>query len=91
MWETRFARIANALNNLPIAKGNNHSGLGTGNFDIITPNRLLLVRNNQRRLGGEGMDFESGANLQKLLAGSHKIFGTWYRLYIDNIHLLNMA
>ena len=46
MWETTFARIFNALNDMSIAKGNNHSGLQTRNFDIIIPKRLLLGRNN---------------------------------------------
>lgn len=90
MWEVMFARIANALNDLPIAEGNT-SNTVTRNFNIITPNRLLLGRNNRRGLSGEGIDFESSANLQRMLALSHKIFSIWYRLYLDNIHLLNMA
>ena len=89
MWETTFARIANALNDLPVAKGNTHSGTVMGNFDIIMPNRILLCRNNRKGISGEGIDFESSANLQRLLARSHEIFSTWYRLYIENIHLLN--
>ena len=89
MWEMTFARIANSLNDLPIAKGNAHSGTATRNFDIITPNRLLLGRNNRRGMSGVGIDFESSANLQRLLARSHKIFSTWFRLFIENIHLLN--
>ena len=48
--------------------GNNHSGLRTGNFNVITPNRLLLGRNNRRGLGAERINFELSANLQKLLA-----------------------
>ena len=63
MWETTFARIANALNDLPIAKGNTHSGTVTGNVDIIMPNRILLGRNNRRGISGEGIDFKSSANL----------------------------
>ena len=27
--------------------------------------------------------------LQKVLARSHAIFGAWYQIYIENIHLLN--
>ena len=60
-------------------------------FDVITLNRLLLGRNSRRGLSGEGIDVESSANLQRILALSHEIFSVWYRLYIDNIHLLNMA
>ena len=67
MWETTFARIANALNDLPIAKGNTHSGTVMDEFDIITPNRTLLGRNNRRGMSGEGINFESSANLQRLL------------------------
>ena len=44
---------------------------------------------NRRGLSGEGIDFEASSNLQRLLARSHDIFAAWYRLYIDNIHLLN--
>ena len=43
IWETTFDRIANALNDLPTAKGNN-SNSQTERFDVITPNRLLLGR-----------------------------------------------
>ena len=84
MWKTMFARVANCLNNLPIAKGNGHSGTVTVSFDIIMPNRILMGRSL-----GEGIDFEASANLQRLLARSHDIFAAWYRLYIKNIHLLN--
>ena len=74
-----------ALNDLPIAKGNTHSGTVTRNFDIITPNRIFLGRNNRRGLSGEGIDFEASANLQRLPARSHDIFSMWYRLYIENL------
>ena len=39
--------------------GNTHSGTVTENFDIITPNRILLGRNNRRGMSGEVVDFES--------------------------------
>ena len=44
-WETLFSKIANTVDNLPMAKGNmsNSSNLG---YEIITPNRLKLGRNN---------------------------------------------
>ena len=73
MWETTFARISNALNDLPIAKGGN-TRVASDSFDVITPNRLLLGRNNMRGLSGDGIDIETSANLQKLLARSHEIF-----------------
>ena len=80
MWETTFAQIANALNDLPIAKSNN-SNSQTERFDVITLNRLLLGRNNRRGLRGEGIGFKASANLQKVLAQSHAIFGAWYTRY----------
>ena len=46
---------------------------------------------NRRGLSGEGVDFEASANLQRLLVQSHDIFAAWYRLYIENIHLLNAS
>ena len=50
-WETIFAKIVNTVDNLPMAKGNtsNSSNLG---YEIITPNRLKLGRNNYRSLEG---------------------------------------
>ena len=90
MWETTFARIANALNDHPIAKSN-QSNLSSDNFDIITPNRLILGRNSARGLPMEGLDLETSANLQRVLARSHDIFAAWFRIYMENIHLLNTA
>ena len=73
MWETTFARIANALNDLSIAKGSS-TNVNSGSFDVINPNRLLLGRNNRRGLSEDGIDVETSVNLQKLLSRSHEIF-----------------
>ena len=90
MWETTFARISNVLNDHPIGKSN-QTNLSSDTFDIITPNRLILGRNNRRGLSSEGLDFEASANLQKVLSRSHEIFQVWFKIYMENIHLLNMA
>ena len=45
-WETLGQQIANSINNLPIGLGNKVASLE--NVDLITPNRLLLGRNNNR-------------------------------------------
>ena len=42
-------------------------------------------------MSGEGINIEMSANLQTILARSHKIFSVWYKFYLKNIHLLNMA
>ena len=49
-FETCLAFVCNELNNFPICIGSKTEHLG--NVDIITPNRLLLGRNNRRSLGG---------------------------------------
>ena len=43
-WETLGDQIANAINNLLIGLGNECRD--PENIDLITPNRLLLARNN---------------------------------------------
>ena len=43
-WETLGDQVANSINNLPIAIRNVRKDLE--NLDLITPNRLLLARNN---------------------------------------------
>ena len=85
-----FAQISNALNDHPITK-NNQSNLSSDTLDIVTPNRLILGRNNCRGLSADGLDFKASANLQKVLARSHEIFQAWFKIYMQNIHLLNMA
>ena len=50
-WETILARIANHLNNLPICKASSRSTT-VPDYNILTPNRLLLGRNNSRALTG---------------------------------------
>ena len=65
-WETLFAKIANTVDNLPMAKGNtsNSSNLG---HEIITPSRLKLGRNNYRSLEGSGVKLYMASNLVALL------------------------
>ena len=45
-WETLGFQVANTINNLPIAAGKVSQGIEQ--LDLITPNRLLLGRNNDR-------------------------------------------
>ena len=58
MLETKFARIANVLNNLPLANDSS-TGLKTENFEIIKQNRLLL-RTSRRCLLGATRSSEYG-------------------------------
>ena len=47
-WETTFAYISNFFSNLPMARLSKNRSLTTDLNEIVTPNRLLLGRNNQR-------------------------------------------
>ena len=58
-------------------------------FELITPNRILSQP--ARKLAGKGVELIMSVNLQKMLDRSHEIFGIWYYIYIDHIHLLNLT
>ena len=45
-WETLGIQISNSIDNLPIGVGNKTDQLE--NLDILTPNRLILGKNNDR-------------------------------------------
>ena len=56
-WDCIFAKIANTLDDLPMARGDSSNVTNLG-FEIITPNRLKLGRNLNRSLEGSGFKFE---------------------------------
>ena len=88
-WDTLFSRISNSIDNLPLARGDtsNESSLG---YEIITPNRLKLGRNNYRSLEGNGIDLDMSSNFTKILDRNRSIYQQWYQSFIDNVHLLNL-
>ena len=49
-WETVAAEVANCINDFPLGYDSFISDLE--NLDILTPNRLILGRNNDRSLSG---------------------------------------
>ncbi|XP_066933763.1 uncharacterized protein [Clytia hemisphaerica] len=75
-WETLTASIANQINNLPLAIGD-----VTGDFeclDLITPNRLMLGRNNDRAIDGLILcDHPT-----KILKDNEKVFDTWFDVWL---------
>ena len=90
-WDALFSRMSNAIDNLPIARWNasNETTLG---YEIISPNRLKLGRNNYRSLEGCGINLEMSPNFTKLLVDRNRsIYRCWYQTFIDNIHLLNLC
>ena len=76
-WETLMAQISNSINNLPIGLKNIVEDLE--NLDLITPNRLILGRNNERC-----------PNAPLILSGDHKgliernsnIFRAWFKAWL---------
>ena len=83
-WETVFSRIADHIDNLPIARGSDRVPSDLG-WEIITPNRLKLGRNNFRQL--EGSVSLSGGP-QSLLERNRLLQEKWYTLFVERIHLL---
>jgi hypothetical protein len=83
-WETTFSRIADHIDNLPIARGSSNASTDLG-WEIITPNRLKLGRNNFRQL--EGTVVLSGGP-QSLLDRNRLIQERWYEIFVSRIHLL---
>ena len=88
-WDTLFSSVSNALENLPIARGDNSNGTALG-YEIIRPDRLKMGRNNSRSLEGNGIDLEMSLNFTKILDRNRSIYQQWYQTFIDNIHLLNL-
>ena len=88
-WDTLFSRVSNALDNLPIARGDTSNETALG-YKIIMPNRLKMGRNNFRSLEGNGIDLKMTSNFTKILDRNRSIYQQWYQMFIDNIHLLNL-
>ena len=83
-WETVFARIASAVDDVPIARGSASAATDLG-WDIISPNRLKLGRNNYRQLDGPvKIDNCPQSQLQR----NQILTARWYELFIERISLL---
>ena len=71
-WETICQQISNSINNLPIGLGNKSEMLE--NLDILTPNRLILGRNNTR---SPTMPLEISHDVKKIIQSNNEVFRTW--------------
>ena len=76
-WETLCASIANSINDLPIAKGNQVADLEFA--DLITPNRLKLGRNNARCPDGPLL---VTGKAEKIIRSNANIFNTWFESWL---------
>ena len=76
-WETVAAITANCINDLPLATHGTKGDLD--NLDLITPNRLLLGRNNDRSPVGNMSATES---YDKIIESNAKIFNSWFENWL---------
>ena len=88
-WETLFLKVANTVDNLPMAKGSTSNTRNLG-YEIINPNRLKLGRNNFRTLDGSGIKLDMADNLTGMLERNRELYCEWYKIFINNIHLLDL-
>ena len=79
-WETLCAEIANCINDLPIGLMNVNTDLG--NLDLLTPNRLLLGRNNDRS-PIEPVEMTNKAD--KIIEANKEIFRVWFKCWLIEI------
>ena len=76
-WETLGQQISNSINNLPIGLGNKCEALE--NLDLLTPNRLLLGRNNCRN---PTVPLELSGDLKKIVESNARIFESWFKEWL---------
>ena len=76
-WETLGQQISNSINNLPIGLGNKCDALE--NLDLLTPNRLLLGRNNNRC---PTAPLVLTTDVRKIVQTNEEIFKTWFRSWL---------
>ena len=76
-WETLMLQIANSLNNMPIGLKNKTSDLDK--LDLVTPNRLLIGRNNDRSPSGT---LSLCPDHGKMLQQNIDIFKAWFKEWI---------
>lgn len=76
-WETLADQVANSVNNQPIATGNIVEEVE--NLDILTPNRLLLGRNNERSPTG---NLQTTGDALKLIKANSDIFKLWFESWL---------
>ena len=76
-WETLMAQISNSINNLPIGLKNRVSDLEQ--LDLITPNRLILGRNNDR-CGNAPLVI--CPDFKKMIETNAKIFRAWFETWL---------
>ena len=78
-WETLMSQIGNSINNLPIGLGTKVSNIES--LDLITPNRLILGRNNDR-CGNSPLVI--CPDHKKIIEKNSDIFRAWFQAWITS-------
>ena len=76
-WETLGQQVGNSINNLPIGLGNKVESLES--LDILTPNRLILGRNNCR---GPVTPMSITNDFRKIVQSNKNIYESWFREWL---------
>ena len=76
-WETLMGQISNSINNMPIGLKNRRSNLEQ--LDLITPNRLILGRNNDRC---PNKPLVLCPDHKKMIESNENIFRAWFNVWL---------
>ena len=78
-WETLGDQVANSVNNLPIAT--RYVTRDVENLDLLTPNRLLLARNNDRCPAGP---VNISENIGKIIEQNKSLYQAWFKAWLTS-------
>ena len=78
-WESLGQQVSNSINNLPLGLGNKTECLDT--LDLLTPNRLLLGRNNNR---SPTEPLELSGDYSGIVASNAQVFKSWFKEWVIN-------
>ena len=76
-WETLIQQIYNSINNVPIGLGNKTECLDS--LDILTPNRLILGRNNSRN---PTAPLQRSNDFRRIIENNNNIFSMWFKEWL---------
>ena len=76
-WETLCAEITNCINDLPV--GHMSATADIGNLDLLTPNRLLLGRNNDR---SPSEPVKNSVRPERIIETNNEIYSAWFKCWL---------
>ena len=78
-WESLCQQVGNSINNLPIGLGNRCEDLET--LDLLTPNRLILGRNNAR---SPSEPLKLSVDMKGIVESNSNVFKSWFQEWLVN-------